>query len=100
VEPSEISARVLAEQIDRFLDARGYGADRQAPQPLPVPGAASPPVIEPPAPEPLDFVCEEDVRRAIDAGRKLVVAERAIVTPSARDLGERHQVFTQAPWRG
>ena len=37
---------------------------------------------------PLDFVCEEDVRLAIQAGRKLVVSERAIVTPAARDLGE------------
>jgi hypothetical protein len=49
---------------------------------------------------PLDFVCEEDVRLAIQAGRKLVVSERAIVTPAARDLAEQHRVFTFAPWRG
>ena len=49
---------------------------------------------------PLDFVCEEDVRRAIQAGQKLIVAERAIVTPAARDLGEQHRVFSVAPWRG
>jgi hypothetical protein len=49
---------------------------------------------------PLDFVCEEDVRLAIQAGRKLIVSERAIVTPAARDLGDHHQVFTIAPWRG
>jgi hypothetical protein len=49
---------------------------------------------------PLDFVCEDDVRRAIRAGRKLVVSERAIVTPAARDLGEQHSVFSIAPWRG
>jgi hypothetical protein len=30
------------------------------------------------------------------AGRKLVVAERAIVTPAARELGEEHRVFA---WR-
>jgi hypothetical protein len=29
-----------------------------------------------------------------------VIAERAIVTPAARDLGEQHRVFTVAPWRG
>jgi hypothetical protein len=29
-----------------------------------------------------------------------VISERAIVTPSARDLGEQHRVFTIAPWRG
>jgi hypothetical protein len=49
---------------------------------------------------PLDFVCEDDVRRAIQAGRKLVLSERAIVTPAARDLGEQHRVFSIAPWRG
>ena len=49
---------------------------------------------------PLDFVCEEDVRLAIQAGRKLVVSERAIVTPAARDLGEQHRVFAVEPWRG
>jgi len=55
----------------------------------------------PPADQtPLDFVCEEDVRRAIQAGKKLVVSERAIVTPAARDLGEQYRVFSVATWRG
>jgi hypothetical protein len=49
---------------------------------------------------PLDFVCEDDVRRAILAGKKLIVSERAIVTPAARDLGEQHHVFTFSPSRG
>jgi hypothetical protein len=49
---------------------------------------------------PLDFVCEDDVRLAIQAGRKLVVSERAIVTPAARDLADQHRVFTFVPWRG
>jgi hypothetical protein len=50
--------------------------------------------------KPLEFVCEEDVRLAIKAGRKLVVSERAIVTPAARDLGDQHRIFSVAPWRG
>jgi hypothetical protein len=48
---------------------------------------------------PLDFVCEEDVRRAIQSGRTLTVSERAIVTPAARDLGEQHRIFRVTPWR-
>jgi hypothetical protein len=52
------------------------------------------------AEKPLDFVSEDDVRTALKAGKKLVVAERAIITPAARDLGEQHRVFTVAPWRG
>jgi len=51
---------------------------------------------EPSQPPPLTFVCEDDVRTAIAAGRKLVVSERAILTPSARELGEAHRVFTFA----
>jgi hypothetical protein len=51
-------------------------------------------------PAPLDFVCEEDVRLAIQSGRKLVVSERAIVTPAARDLGDANRIFSVAPWRG
>jgi hypothetical protein len=53
-----------------------------------------------PASAPLDFVCEEDVRLAIRSGTKLVVSERAIITPAARDLGEAQRVFSIAPWRG
>jgi acetaldehyde dehydrogenase (acetylating) len=36
----------------------------------------------------LDFVSEADVRRALTEGRRLRLAPRAIVTPSARDLAE------------
>ena len=42
---------------------------------------------------PVDFVCEDDVRQAIRAGRRIRLAERAIVTPAARDLGDANNVF-------
>jgi hypothetical protein len=45
---------------------------------------------------PADFVCEGDVRDAIRAGRKVLVGERTILTPSARDLGESEKVFVYA----
>jgi acetaldehyde dehydrogenase (acetylating) len=94
-EPVGVRAEVLMQKIDQFLGARGFksGTSEGGQQP------AATPVADPPA-KPLDFVCEEDVRLAIKAGRKLVVSERAIVTPAARDLGEQHRVFTVAPWRG
>jgi acetaldehyde dehydrogenase (acetylating) len=107
-----ISPEVLAERIDSFLAARGYQAEasRGSSAPAAVPQSSRDPqalstlspasAIESASSEPLDFVCEEDVRLAIDAGRKLVLSERAIVTPSARDLGERHGIFSIAPWRG
>jgi hypothetical protein len=47
----------------------------------------------------LHFVCEGRRRLAIKKGQKPVVAERAIITPAARELGEAHKVLTMAPWR-
>jgi len=84
-----ISAEALSRRIDQFLAARGYAGQTLTPTPSPTP-----------TPTPLDFVCEDDVRQAIQSGRKIVVSERAIVTPAARDLGEQHRVFTVAPWHG
>jgi acetaldehyde dehydrogenase (acetylating) len=104
-----INPDVLTRRIDQFLSARGY---KDAPNPVgrvlseppqlrtadtpPSPNQSS---VSSPSPAgasqeaPLEFVCEEDVRLAIKAGRQLVVSERAIITPSARDLAERHRVF-------
>jgi acetaldehyde dehydrogenase (acetylating) len=92
-EPAGVRADVLMQKIDQFLDARGFkSGSADGPPPSQPPGEA--------AAKPLEFVCEEDVRIAIKAGRKLVVSERAIVTPAARDLGDQHRVFSVAPWRG
>ena len=99
--PAGITADALNRRIDAFLGARGYRPEAGQ--------GASPPVASAPlrsassAPAasstPLDFVCEDDVRAALSAGRTLVISERAILTPSARELGEQHRVFTIAPWR-
>ena len=114
--PAGIIADALSRRIDEFLGSRGFkpgSADRgQAdggqtgvrPQsgttPISATTASGVGQVSDPKTAPLDFVCEEDVRRAIAAGKKLVVSERAIVTPAARDLGEQHRVFSTAPWRG
>jgi acetaldehyde dehydrogenase (acetylating) len=45
------------------------------------------------------FVCEDDVREAVKAGRKIVIGARTIVTPSARDLASAHRVFVETGWR-
>ena len=87
--PAGISADSLSRRIDEFLGSRGFRGQTEVRAGL-----------EPASATPLDFVCEEDVRLAIQAGRKLVVSERAIVTPAARDLGEQHRIFRVAPWHG
>lgn len=43
----------------------------------------------------VDFVCEDDVRRAMLANRKIRLKSNAILTPSARDLGESNGVFVR-----
>jgi acetaldehyde dehydrogenase (acetylating) len=97
VQDGGITAEALSLKIDDFLGSRGFREDS------PAGSRATPPRREIAAGSSagqtvLDFVCEEDVRRAIEGGTKLVLSERAIVTPAARDLGEAHRVFTVAPW--
>ena len=102
-----IGAESLARRIDQFLSSRGYtppaaavpkgvAAPVEAPEAPGAPGpAAPPPLVE----KPVDFVCEDDVRQAVRQGRKIVIGERTIVTPAARDLGEQHRVLVQAGLR-
>jgi len=95
--PVGIAADALSRRIDDFLGSRGFRGQTGV---RPRTEADTTPTPLPKDQTPLDFVCEEDVRRAIRAGQKLVVSERAIVTPAARDLGEEHGIFAVAPWRG
>jgi acetaldehyde dehydrogenase (acetylating) len=89
-----ISAQALASRIDSFLASRGYRPPDS--NPLPPTSAETPSRAD----NPPDFICEDDVRAAVRSGRKLIVGEKTIVTPSARDLGESEHVFIQSSWRG
>ena len=44
----------------------------------------------------VDFVSEDDVRRAIQKGEKIYINGRTIITPAARDIGEPGEVFAKA----
>ncbi|HZR24943.1 MAG TPA: aldehyde dehydrogenase family protein [Vicinamibacterales bacterium] len=105
--PTGISAEALSRKIDQFLSSRGFsGSDPGQTRVRPGSDSGQTGVrlgsdsSLTPDQKPMDFVCEDDVRTAIQAGRKLVVSERAIITPAARDLAEQHRVLTVAPWRG
>jgi acetaldehyde dehydrogenase (acetylating) len=99
-----IPVQALAAKIDQFLALRGYvQADQTAPVGRALSGSPGGPdkvrPMSPPATEaPVGFVCEEDVRLALSSGRKLVIDEKTIVTPAARDLGEANRVFVQVGW--
>ncbi|CAN5289153.1 acetaldehyde dehydrogenase (acetylating) [soil metagenome] len=43
----------------------------------------------------VDFVSEDDVRRAVNDGKKIYISKKTILTPSARDLGEEKEVFAR-----
>ena len=98
---------VLAACVHDFLAARGVTsrtrgsadepaaaaafAEAASPEPPPQPAREAPAAAPPAA-----FVCEDDVRQAVRGSRSILVNERTIITPAARDLAARHQVFVHA----
>jgi acetaldehyde dehydrogenase (acetylating) len=104
---SEFSREEIARLVERFLSARGHSEDGATASPRPASPAsgcasAAPPETpcNPPAsgapspsPRPVDFVCEEDVRRALRQGEKIYITSRTIVTPAAHDLGNAREIF-------
>jgi len=110
-----VDRAAIASLVDRFLAERHVHAPApRPPEPPPSPSpVAQAPVAEPPraeapvsTPQPqksaaqtngrlYDFVCEDDVKRAIEAKEKIHINGRTIITPSARELGEDREVFVK-----
>jgi acetaldehyde dehydrogenase (acetylating) len=77
----------LREKVAAFVDER-LGATARPSPPAAAAASAAPPAVAPAsAPEPaaVDFVSEDDVKRALREGRIIRVTARAIITPAARD---------------
>jgi len=104
----------IAAIVDSFLSRKlAENPPAVEPQPPPTPvtytasnGPVESPVktiiheLRPPSengakPIPLDFVSEDDVRRAIREGKKVYITAKTIITPAARDLGEEKEVFAK-----
>ncbi len=104
-ETSGVDPLVLANRVETFLSGKGI-----TPKPAPIETSDSPDIetndVQPtsleltPAPqvheEIVEFVCEEDVRLAVNAGDSITIDENTIVTPAARDLADKHRVFIYA----
>jgi len=111
----KIDRQEIAAIVDRFLAGKRVepsssplpspaieneaGSMYTAPPPKPAP---PPPAPAPPAAKPstngakaVDFVSEDDVRRAIQKGEKIYINGRTIITPAARDMGEPGEVFAK-----
>ena len=76
--------------------ARSAAPPSQPAAPPAAPAPPSAPQANGNARKPVDFVSEDDVRRAIQKGEKIYVNARTIITPSARDLGDPAEVFAKA----
>jgi acetaldehyde dehydrogenase (acetylating) len=94
----------LRVRVDQYLQGRGFepAPSRSAPS-SPAPSASPAPTMRqaPAHPtaaveKPSPFVCEDDVRQALREGRTILISDRTIVTPAARDLGEAQSVFRTA----
>ena len=87
----------LSRQVAAFVAERVAGrASGPAPAPPSSPPAAAAPLAPAPPPRPtVDFVAEDDVRRAINEGRTITLRRGAIVTPAAKDLAEGKNVLVE-----
>jgi len=111
----KIDRQEIAAIVDRFLAGKRIDAPPAA-SPLPKPeieaeagsmySAPAPKVIEPvskPVAPPstngnktaVEFVSEDDVKRAIQKGEKIYITAKTIITPAARDIGEPAEVFAK-----
>lgn len=116
----KIDRQEIAAIVDRFLAGKG---SEGAPTPTPLPrppieaeagSMYTAPTVQPPVAKPapvveanvknvaasngkkaVDFVSEDDVRRAIQKGEKIYVSSKTIITPSARDVGDPAEVFSK-----
>ncbi len=117
----KIDRQEIAAIVDRFLAGKRVEAPAPSASPLPKPEiepeagsmytAPAPPPVAAPVNEPvskpkstassngnkaaIDFVSEDDVRRAIQKGEKIYINAKTIITPAARDLGEPAEVFAK-----
>jgi len=115
----KVDRQEIAAIVDRFLAGKRVEAPSPTPLPrpeieaeagsmytAPAPKAPAPKVIEPvskPTAAPstngnkttVDFVSEDDVKRAIQKGEKIYINSKTIITPAARDIGEPAEVFAK-----
>lgn len=115
----KIDRQEIAAIVDRFLAGKRVEAPEPPASPLPKPEIepeagsmyTAPPPVAPPVSEPVskpkptastngnklavEFVSEDDVRRAIQKGEKIFINDKTIITPAARDLGEPAEVFAK-----
>lgn len=106
---AKVDESAIAALVDKLFAVRKPSPPVQTapasvpPNPKPGAGAAPPAPANPPAPasaekpkpKAVDFVCEEDVKRAQARHEKIYVNAKTIITPAARDLGNEREIFVK-----
>jgi acetaldehyde dehydrogenase (acetylating) len=82
IDPKNIDRAQIVSAVERFLAGRAGPRKETAA----VPEAQPEPAIT-------EFVCEDDVRKAIAQSKKIFIGPKTIVTPSARDLAGPHDIL-------
>ena len=94
----------IAAIVDKFLSKKLAEIPAEQPAPVPAEQPKTTIIHHIPAdlpkpnggkPVPVDFVSEDDVRKAVDKGEKIYISAKTILTPSARDLGEEKEIFAR-----
>jgi hypothetical protein len=85
----------LASPASSFASPAGAGL-ATADKPAEKPAEKQPAAVPAPVIEIVDFVCEADVREAINRNKKIYVGPRTIITPAARELAGRDEILVLA----
>ncbi len=93
---SEAAPQAAAAPTAVERGGNGSSSSSDAPPSAPVTAGGSPQATNGNGRKAVDFVSEDDVRRAIQKGEKIYINARTIITPSARDMGEPAEVFAKA----
>lgn len=96
-EAPRIDREKVAALVEKFIAGKRRVSDAPA-------GSGEQAAMTSPAPvaatanggKPVEFVCEEDVKRALKSKQKIHVGVSTIITPSAREMGEANEVFTRS----
>lgn len=93
--PRQAAPRPVEVEAGSMYSGPATGGERSsAPSPPPRAEAASKASTN--GRQAVDFVSEDDVRRALQKGEKIYVNGKTIITPAARDIGEPAEIFAKA----
>jgi acetaldehyde dehydrogenase (acetylating) len=88
--------KVSPPQTENSVMAGNESAKAESVEPIAESAKAPPSPILPPPRKPVDFVSEWEVRQALRSGETILIDSKTIITPLARELGDREGVFIRA----